>query len=78
MAKQKGCTPGQLALAWVLRKPNVVAIPGTTKIGNMVDNLGALKVKLTDEDLVRIKKILDQIPISGERYVTSSMKYINL
>jgi aryl-alcohol dehydrogenase-like predicted oxidoreductase len=78
LAKQKICTPGQLALAWVLRKPNVVAIPGTTKIDNLEDNMGALKVKLTDEDNAVIKKILDQIPVEGDRYAPAQMKAVNL
>jgi len=78
MAKQKGCTPGQLALAWVLRKPDVVVIPGTTKIENLEENMGALKVKLTDEDNAVIKKILDQLPVEGTRYTPAGMKGVNL
>jgi len=78
MAKQKGCTPGQLALAWVLRKLDVVAIPGTTKIENLEENMGALKVKLTDEDNAAIKKILDQLPVEGARYTPAGMKALNL
>jgi len=77
MAKQKGCTSSQLALAWVLRKP-VVTIPGTSKIANLEDNMGALKVKLTDEDNAAIKKILDQLPVEGARYTPDGMKAVNL
>jgi len=78
ISKQKGCTPGQLALAWVLRKPGVVTIPGTTKIENLEENLGALKVTITDEDNAKIKKILDQFSVSGDRYSPAMMKSLNL
>jgi len=78
IAKQKGCTPGQLALAWVLRQPGVVVIPGTTKIENVEENVGANKVKLTDEDNATIKKILDQFVIAGERYPAPGMALVNL
>jgi len=76
ISKQKGCTPGQLALAWVLRHPHVVAIPGTTKVENLEENMGALGVHLTDEDYAVIKKILDQFPVTGTRY--ASMSALNL
>jgi aryl-alcohol dehydrogenase-like predicted oxidoreductase len=78
MAKQKGCTPAQLALSWVLRNPNVVTIPGTTKVENLQDNIGALKIRLTDEDNVVIKKILDQIPVEGTRYAAGHMDSLNI
>ncbi|CAI9264371.1 unnamed protein product [Lactuca saligna] len=58
MAQRKGCTLSQLALAWVLHQGDDVGpIPGTTKIENLNQNLGALDVKLTDEDLVEIESI---------------------
>jgi aryl-alcohol dehydrogenase-like predicted oxidoreductase len=78
IAKHKGCNPSQLALAWVLRKPGVVAIPGSTKIQNMEDNVGAYKITLTDEDNAAIKKILDQFVVSGSRYDESSMTLLSL
>ncbi|CAA2956425.1 Hypothetical predicted protein [Olea europaea subsp. europaea] len=62
LAKKHGCTPAQLALAWVLQQgDDVVPIPGTTKIKNLHDNIGALKVKLTKDDL---KEISDAVPIN--------------
>ncbi|XP_057960423.1 probable aldo-keto reductase 1 [Malania oleifera] len=61
LAKKHGCTPAQLALAWVLRKgDDVVPIPGTTKVKNLVDNIGSLRVELTEENL---KEISDAVPI---------------
>lgn len=62
LAEKHGCTPAQLALAWVLHQGDDVApIPGTTKIKNLDSNIGSLKVKLTEEDL---KEICDVVPIN--------------
>ncbi|XP_030534728.1 probable aldo-keto reductase 1 isoform X2 [Rhodamnia argentea] len=62
LAKKHGCTPAQLALAWVLGQGDmVVPIPGTTKIKNLDDNIGSFKVKLTEEGM---KEISDAVPIS--------------
>ncbi|KAK9146576.1 hypothetical protein Sjap_006479 [Stephania japonica] len=61
LAAKYGCTPPQLALAWVLHQgDDVVPIPGTTKITNLHDNIGALDIKLTEEDL---KDIADAVPV---------------
>ncbi|KAJ9176978.1 hypothetical protein P3X46_012235 [Hevea brasiliensis] len=60
LAKKYGCTPPQLALAWVINQgDDVVPIPGTTKIKNLKDNIGALRVSLTKEEL---KEISDAVP----------------
>ncbi|XP_022719167.1 perakine reductase-like [Durio zibethinus] len=62
MAQKHGCTPAQLALAWVLHQgDDVVPIPGTTKIKNLDSNIDSVGVKLTEEDL---KEITDVIPIN--------------
>ncbi|KAJ9180113.1 hypothetical protein P3X46_008397 [Hevea brasiliensis] len=62
LAKRRGCSPAQLALAWVLSQgDDVVPIPGTTKIRNLVDNIGALRIKLTKNEL---KEICDAVPIN--------------
>ncbi|KAK9017246.1 hypothetical protein V6N11_079728 [Hibiscus sabdariffa] len=62
LAKKHGCTPAQLALAWVLHQGTDVApIPGTTKIKNLDSNIGSLKVKLTEEDL---KEVSDAVSIN--------------
>ncbi|KAI3716456.1 hypothetical protein L1987_67351 [Smallanthus sonchifolius] len=58
MAQQKGCTPSQLALAWVLHQGDDVGpIPGTTKIENLNQNLGALGVKLTSQDMAELESM---------------------
>ncbi|XP_043697788.1 probable aldo-keto reductase 1 [Telopea speciosissima] len=63
LAAKHRCTPAQLALAWVLYQgDDVVPIPGTTKIKNLEDNIGALKMKLTEDDL---KEISDAVPINA-------------
>jgi aryl-alcohol dehydrogenase-like predicted oxidoreductase len=78
LAKAKGCTPGQLALAWVLAQgSDVVPIPGTKRQKYLDENLGALSVKLTAADLQRIDAILPTGSTSGERYAAASMQAVN-
>jgi aryl-alcohol dehydrogenase-like predicted oxidoreductase len=68
-AKQKKATPAQLALAWLLAKePWIVPIPGTTKLSRLEENLGALNVQLTPDDLSAIESASSQIKIQGARY----------
>lgn len=68
IADDKGATPAQIALAWVLaQKPWFVPIPGTTKLHRLEENLGALDVELTFGDLQRIEAAAAQIQIQGER-----------
>ncbi len=68
-AEQKKATPAQLALAWLLaKKPWIVPIPGTTKLERLEENLGALKVELTPEDLNAIENASAQIKLEGARY----------
>lgn len=69
MAQAKGCTPAQLALAWVLAQgDDIVPIPGTKRRTYLDDNLGALDVTLSDDDLRQIDKVLPPGAASGERY----------
>jgi len=78
MAKEKGCTTAQLALAWVLAKgDDVVPIPGTKHIRYLDENIGALDVKLTGEDLKRLDKILPPGAAAGERYHARGMEAVN-
>ncbi|MGH9344068.1 MAG: aldo/keto reductase [Terriglobia bacterium] len=68
-AKQKHATPAQIALAWLLaKKPWIVPIPGTTKLDRLDENLGALNVELTPEDLDAIEIASSQIKLEGARY----------
>lgn len=69
IADTKGSTPAQIALAWVLaQKPWIVPIPGTTKRKHLKDNIGAVDIELTAEDLRRIDDALSEIEIHGARY----------
>jgi len=69
IARQKGATPAQIALAWLLaQKPWIVPIPGTTKLNRLDENLGALQVEFTPEDLRAIESASSQIKIQGARY----------
>jgi len=77
-AEQKKATPAQIALAWVLaRKPWIVPIPGTTKLHRLEENIGAVDVALTPDDLREIDSITAQINVQGARYSESSQKMIN-
>jgi len=78
MAADKGCTPAQLALAWVLAQgQDIVPIPGTKRRAYLEDNLGALDVELTDADLARIDAVLPPGAAEGARYPQASMATID-
>ena len=69
VAQQKGATPAQVALAWLLaQKPWIVPIPGTTKLHRLDENLGAMALELTPEELTGITQAAASIPIEGARY----------
>ena len=69
IAAKKGCTPSQLALAWVHHQGNdVVPIPGTTKIENLEQNIKALSVKLTPEEMAELESIASADSVKGARY----------
>ena len=69
LAEQKKATPAQLALAWLLaRKPWIVPIPGTTKLSRLEENLGAVAVELTPDDLREIDRTASKIAVQGARY----------
>ncbi|BBG93482.1 NAD(P)-linked oxidoreductase superfamily protein [Prunus dulcis] len=69
LAARKGCTPSQLALAWVHHQGNdVCPIPGTTKIENFNQNIGALSVKLTPEELAELESFASADAVKGGRY----------
>jgi aryl-alcohol dehydrogenase-like predicted oxidoreductase len=78
LAKAKGCTPAQLALAWVLAQGNdVVPIPGTKKRTRLEENAGAVNVKLTKEDLAKIDEIAPKGVAAGTRYPETAMSSLN-
>jgi aryl-alcohol dehydrogenase-like predicted oxidoreductase len=69
IAKQKKTTPAQIALAWLLaQKPWIVPIPGTTKLNRLEENIGAVAVELTSNDLREIDAASSNIKIEGDRY----------
>jgi aryl-alcohol dehydrogenase-like predicted oxidoreductase len=69
MAAQRGATPAQIALAWLLaRKPWIVPIPGTTKLHRLEENLGAADIELAPDDLSEIESAVSLISVQGERY----------
>ncbi|WP_267381651.1 MULTISPECIES: aldo/keto reductase [unclassified Sphingomonas] len=78
MAAEKGCTPAQLALAWVIAQgEDIVPIPGTKRRRYLEDNVGALAVTLSDADLARIDAILPPGAASGARYPDATMATID-
>ncbi len=69
IGKQKGATPAQVALAWLLaQKPWIVPIPGTTKLSRLEENIGAASLELTADDLRQINEAASRIAIEGDRY----------
>ena len=69
IAKRKKATPAQIALAWLLApKPWIVPIPGTTKMNRLEENLGAVEIELTSDDLREIESAASQVEVQGARY----------
>jgi aryl-alcohol dehydrogenase-like predicted oxidoreductase len=78
IAKEKGCKPSQLALAWVLAQGNdMVPIPGTKRRKYLEENVGALSVKLTKEDLRRIDEVFPPEAAAGQRYPEHMLALVN-
>ncbi|KAH9697313.1 putative aldo-keto reductase 2 [Citrus sinensis] len=76
IATRKGCTPSQLALAWVHHQgDDVCPIPGTTKVENCNQNIKALSVKLTLEEMVELESIASADAVKGDRYVGKASTY---
>jgi aryl-alcohol dehydrogenase-like predicted oxidoreductase len=76
-AEQKKVTPAQISLAWLLaQKPWIVPIPGTTKLHRLEENLGAVKVELTPEDLRQLETAASKIPVQGARYPEELQKLV--
>jgi aryl-alcohol dehydrogenase-like predicted oxidoreductase len=78
LAERKGVTPSQLAIAWVLAQgDDVVPIPGTKRRSYLEENLGALDVELTAEDLAAIERVTPRGSAAGERYTPENMANVN-
>lgn len=78
MAEAKNCTPAQFALAWLLAQgDDVIAIPGTKRRRYLEENMGALRVRLSTADLIRIHQAVPPGAASGERYPEAGMQAVN-
>jgi aryl-alcohol dehydrogenase-like predicted oxidoreductase len=78
IAKEKGCTPSQLALSWVLAQgDDIVPIPGTKRRKYLEDNAGAVNVSLSAEDRRRIEEVFPSGAAAGERYPENMMQLVN-
>ena len=78
LATEKHCTPGQLALAWVLSQGgDIVPIPGTKRRKYLEENLGALDVELTPDDVARINEAAPKGGVAGLRYPEQMMGTVN-
>ena len=78
IAERKKATPAQIALAWLLaQKPWIVPIPGTTKFHRLEENIGAVNVELTSDDLRQIDAAASKIPVQGARYPEELQKLVN-
>ncbi len=79
IASEKGCKASQLALAWVLAQgEDIVPIPGTTRRAHLEENIAALQLKLSPQDLARINEVAPKGVTAGERYPEQAMKVVNL
>ncbi|HEX2847769.1 MAG TPA: aldo/keto reductase [Chitinophagaceae bacterium] len=77
IAKSKNATPAQIALAWLLaQKPWIVPIPGTTKLSRLEENIGAVSIELTPENLQEINNAASSITIQGNRYPEQLSKLV--
>ena len=78
IAKQKKATPAQIALAWLLaQKPWIVPIPGTTKLERLNENLGAVELALSADDLREIEDAAAQVEVQGQRYNEKMEKMVD-
>ena len=78
IGEQKGATPAQIALAWLLaQKPWIVPIPGSRKLERLDENLGALAVALTPDDLREIGRAISEITVVGDRYAAKEQQMVS-
>jgi aryl-alcohol dehydrogenase-like predicted oxidoreductase len=78
IAAQKGCSPAQLAIAWVLAQgDNIIPIPGTKKRKNLKDNAGAVDVAISADDVKQIEALLARYPDTGDRYSEANQRFVD-
>ena len=69
IAEDVGCSPSQLALAWLLHKaPHIIPIPGTTSVAHLFDDLGAVRVSLGDQFINQLENLINHRSVQGKRY----------
>jgi aryl-alcohol dehydrogenase-like predicted oxidoreductase len=79
LAREKGHTPAQLALAWLLHQdPHIAPIPGTTKLHRLEENVAAAAITLTPEDLAAIDRAVPEAAVEGSRYDAAGLAMVNL
>jgi aryl-alcohol dehydrogenase-like predicted oxidoreductase len=79
IARERGCTPAQLAIAWLLHQgEDIVPIPGTRRIERLEENAAATRIALTADELERIDEVLRSTPVAGTRYPEANMSLVNL
>ena len=78
LAAERGCSPAQLSLSWLLSKGNdIVPIPGTKRIHYLEENAAALEIELCDEEQQRLEAATERVDVVGERYTPEGMKGVN-
>lgn len=78
LAEEAGCTPGQLALAWLLKKAeHIVPIPGTAVLAHLEENLAAAEVKLSDKLFAQVDEVINQQTVTGERYPSQAQSEVD-
>jgi aryl-alcohol dehydrogenase-like predicted oxidoreductase len=78
LAQELGCSPAQLALAWLLEKDaSIIAIPGTTRVRHLRDNMGALQLRLNDDAMTRLDTLINRHNVSGARYSATNQAEID-
>ena len=78
LAQEAGCTPAQLALAWLLHKaPHIIPIPGTTSVEHLNENMGAVDVKLVADVAARADALINQQSVAGHRYAPQTRSEVD-
>ncbi|MES2191103.1 MAG: aldo/keto reductase [Pseudomonadota bacterium] len=78
LAKEAGCSPSQLALAWLLHKaPHIIPIPGTTSVEHLKDDLGAADVVLSPEVFAKVDALINQKTVTGHRYTAQAITEVD-
>lgn len=77
IAQKKGCTVGQITLAWLVAQgDDIIPIPGTTRIKNYDENMGALKVEISKDEEKEIREFITKAEVAGDRYASANGLYV--